>query len=306
MKIKILSILALLSIGATGAWAQTALTPTDADKTVWTTTLPAYNIVMSAEYYDEVTLTDGDAITGLDAYAGQEIWVNYTRSFTEGKASTVCLPFAYTKKTGDGSFYAFTGIDKVGDNYIATMTEPGVSTLTANTPYLYMPSATGSVDFSEAYTIPASLTAGTTTSGDWAFVGTFGTVEWTAAPTGTYGFSAQNVDAQGISQGQFVKVGEYVRIKPMRAYLKYKNGEEDYAGARARRVVAKDEQLPETITVRLISASGEVTAIGSISTKTGEVTLDDDVWYTLDGIRLDGKPTQKGIYVNKGKKVIIK
>ena len=29
-------------------------------------------------------------------------------------------------------------------------------------------------------------------------------------------------------------------------------------------------------------------------------------WYTLDGLRLDGKPTTKGIYVNNGKKVVIK
>ena len=56
----------------------------------------------------EVTLTDGSAITALNDYTEQEIWVNYTRSFTSGKTSTVCLPFAYTKKEGDGSFYAFT------------------------------------------------------------------------------------------------------------------------------------------------------------------------------------------------------
>ena len=31
-----------------------------------------------------------------------------------------------------------------------------------------------------------------------------------------------------------------------------------------------------------------------------------DVWYTLDGRRLSGKPSQKGIYLNRGRKVIIK
>ncbi len=31
-----------------------------------------------------------------------------------------------------------------------------------------------------------------------------------------------------------------------------------------------------------------------------------DAWYTLDGRRLDGKPTQRGIYINNGKKVAIK
>jgi hypothetical protein len=29
-------------------------------------------------------------------------------------------------------------------------------------------------------------------------------------------------------------------------------------------------------------------------------------WYTLDGRKLNGKPTQKGIYVNGGRKVVIK
>ena len=31
----------------------------------------------------------------------------------------------------------------------------------------------------------------------------------------------------------------------------------------------------------------------------------DDAWYTLDGRKLQGKPTQKGVYINNGKKVVI-
>ena len=279
----------------------------NAEKTVWTlASMPAYDIELSAEYYDEVTLTDGEAITALNTYTGQEIWVNYTRSFTADKASTVCLPFAYTKKTGDGSFYAFSGIEKVGSEYIATMTEPGTSTLTANTPYLYKAETTGVTDFSGTYAIPASIEAGTTTSGDWTFVGTYTTQTWDSAPTGIYGFSAQNAN-DGIQQGQFVKVGAYVRIKPMRCYLEYKNGGENYAGAPGmNRAASAGELLPETIGVRFISANGEVTAIGTLQTRTGEVSFDSEAWYTLDGKRLNAKPNTKGIYVNNGKKVVIK
>jgi len=250
------------------------------------------------------TLTDGEGITALNTYGGLQCDVNYSRSFTEGKASTVCLPFAYTKKEGDGSFYAFTGIEKVGSNYIATMTEPSTTTLTANTPYLYMPSATGSVNFNGTYIIPEELKAGSTTSGDWTYIGTYETVSWTTAPTGIYGFSAQNVSEQGISQGQFVKVGAYVMVKPMRCYLKYKSGGANYAGARGMSRATADEPLPETISVRLISANGDLNAIGTLHTKTGEVTLDG--WYTLDGTRLSGQPTRKGIYIVNGRKVIIK
>ena len=130
-------------------------------------------------------------------------------------------------------------------------------------------------------------------------------VSWTEAPTGIYGFSAQNVDEQGISQGEFVKVGAYVRVKPMRCYLMYKNGNSDYTGARAmNRTAENEETLPETISVRLVSANGDQTAIGTLHTQTGEVVLDG--WYTLDGTKFSGKPTRKGMYINNGIKVVIK
>ena len=265
---------------------------------------PVTNLPMLKIFANAVTLNDGDGLTALSAYAGKTCTVTYSRSFTVGKSSTVCLPFAFAKGSV-GRFYTFTGITKSGSEYIATMTEYTGANLVANTPYLFTPSATGSVDFSGTYAIPASLTAGSTTSGDWKYLGTYTTVEWTTAPTGIYGFSAQEVAEQGISQGQFVKVGAYVRVKPMRCYLKYKDGAENYAGARGMSRAA-DEELPETIKVRLIGANGEVTAIGTLQTKTGEVTIDKEGWYSLDGRRIEGKPSAKGIYVNNGKKVIIK
>ena len=254
------------------------------------------------------SLTDGECVTVLSAFAGKQCDLIYSRSFTIGKPSTVCLPFAYTKKEGDGSFYAFTGITKKDGKYEATMTEPISTTLTANTPYLYMPSTTGDADFSGTYTIPATLEAGTTTSGDWTFIGTYSTINWTEAPTGIYGFSAQAANA-GITQGQFVKVGSYVRIKPMRAYLQYNGSDSQFINARSLTRAAattSDYTLPETIGVRLISANGEVTAIGTLHTRTGEVSFDSEAWYTLDGKRLNAKPNTKGIYVNNGKKVVIK
>ena len=114
--------------------------------------------------------------------------------------------------------------------------------------------------------------------------------------------------AMGIPYNDLRKVILQIRIipvRPMRCYLMYKNGGEDYTGARMMtRAATADEQLPETIKVRMVSANGDVTAIGTLHTQTGEVVMDG--WYTLDGTRLNGQPTRKGIYVNNGKKVIIK
>lgn len=255
---------------------------------------------------NEVTLTDGVNLSasGLTGFVGKQCDVSYTRTFNVGKTSTVCLPFAYTKQGTEGSFYEFTSITEEGGEYVATMTEPVSTTLAANTPYLFTP-AVSSVTFTGTIaSVPATFTAGETVKTDWTFKGTFSTINWDGTQTGTYGFSAQNV-GENISQGEFVKVGEYVRIKPMRCYLEYTGSDANWAAARGmNRAAAADEPLPETIKVRLIGANGEVTAIGTLHTQTGEVVLDG--WYTLDGTRLSGQPTRKGIYVNNGKKVIIK
>ena len=34
--------------------------------------------------------------------------------------------------------------------------------------------------------------------------------------------------------------------------------------------------------------------------------MENGVWYTLDGRQLNGKPTEKGVYIVDGKKVLIK
>lgn len=237
---------------------------------------------------------------------GQTCTVEYSREFTADKPSTVCLPFAYAKKTGE-QFYTFTGITKDGDDFVATMTLYEDANLVANTPYLYKAASTGVTDFSGTYTLPAEITAGTTVSGDWKFVGTYTTQSWDSAPTGIYGFSAQNAN-NGITQGEFVKVGAYVRVKPMRCYLMYKNGTEDYHSVRSFSGAPStlSEPLPERIKVRFIDAYDEVTGIGMLDTQTGEVSFDNEAWYTLDGVRLAEKPTKQGIYIHNGKKVVIK
>ena len=50
---------------------------------------------------------------------------------------------------------------------------------------------------------------------------------------------------------------------------------------------------------------GEASAIVSLSADSKDFK-DNAAWYTLDGRRLDGVPTQRGIYINNGKKTIIK
>ena len=249
-----------------------------------------------------VTLTDGGDLSGLATYIGQTIAVAYARAFTADKPSTVCLPFAYEKKAGE-TFYTFTGITKETSGFVATMTEYAGATLSANTPYLYKAATTGDTDFSGVYTIPATIAPETSTSGDWKFTGTYSDLTYGTAPFSgyVYGFAAQ---ASGdVEAGQFVMAAAGATIAPMRCYLTYNDGAEYKASARTRDALAADE-LPQTITVRFIGSNGETTGIGTLNTRTGELSADG--WYTLDGRRLSEKPAKKGLYINDGRKVVIK
>ena len=50
---------------------------------------------------------------------------------------------------------------------------------------------------------------------------------------------------------------------------------------------------------------GETTGIISVH-DSGFMVNGSDAWYSLDGRRLNGKPTRAGVYINNGKKVVIK
>ena len=45
---------------------------------------------------------------------------------------------------------------------------------------------------------------------------------------------------------------------------------------------------------------------GIVSIDNSQLAIDNDVWYTLNGVRLNGKPTIPGIYIVNGKRVVIK
>ena len=108
--------------------------------------------------------------------------VTYNRPFTAAQASTVILPFNYTCNGNEGgSFYSFAGI-----NGTTPVMADGnhVTSLTANTPYLFVPTAT-------AMTFPniSNMTGGVVTlvstagehkatSGDWKLVGSYEPKTW--------------------------------------------------------------------------------------------------------------------------------
>jgi hypothetical protein len=66
-------------------------------------------------------------------------------------------------------------------------------------------------------------------------------------------------------------------------------------------------QIPEGSAARIIEfeeADGTVTAIQAVNVKAEAMSAEG--WYTIGGMKLQGAPTQKGVYIQNGKKVIVK
>ena len=316
-------------------------------------------IVFNNKYY---TPTYGDMVETYDFSGGKsynieyddkplgipdittQLWVpllRYKRTFTNGKPVTVMMPFNFTKsafkKSGSsdgltGHFYEFKGIhlDPQTSKWTAEMGEsdnPETTTMTANTPYLYVPDeepeywyiyndGDGVNIFTEGYDGGNKVTPYDGTAdfawNKWDFKGTYQPRYWSDSENPeeigkVYGFAGntKDVDGQIVLAGDFVRAKSGAKIRPTSCYLMWAGSEPSNARALTRGAAATEE-LPQRITVKLISASGETTAIGTLDTKTGEISFDSEAWYTLDGIRLSGKPSTKGIYINNGKKVVIK
>jgi hypothetical protein len=274
-----------------------------------------YGCITFTETGDEATTTivlNGDSETNLVApTASMTGQVTLNRSFTKDTKSTICLPFAVAAEDAAalGKFYQFDGLkDETTD--IVKMVEVTTG-LVANTPYIFEPKATcPSIDFGEQ-TITASPAASTSTSGtsnEFVFQGTYNYNKWQDGDdeltNGIYGFLAKEWD--GHASGYFLKGVANTTIKPFRAYLKY-TGTADLTNTdpatNATRGSTRSGSLPELIEIEWVNAKGETTGIRSIDN--GQWIIDNS-WYSLDGRRLNGKPTTKGLYINNGRKVVIK
>jgi hypothetical protein len=270
--------------------------------------------------------------------------LRYNRSFTAGKPVTVMLPFNFTRdritlagsnENPSGKFYEFKGIEEdLEHKWVAVMIEAGETlsnevvenTLQANHPYLYVPGESTehwAMYVDDGINIFTEGNEGGTKEteyyyGDgmpwnhWMFKGTYQPRYWSETEHfeevgKVYGFAgaSKEVDGKLVEAGEFVRAKVGAKIRPTSCYLKWVEPQTDNARALTRGAAA-DEELPQRITVKLVSASGDINAIGEINMETGEVSFDSEAWYTLDGVKLSGKPSTKGIYINNGKKVVIK
>lgn len=95
--------------------------------------------------------------------------------------------------------------------------------------------------------------------------------------------------------------GAGASIAPFRAYLK--RGAASHA---PRRNMSASIDVPQRLTVYLTDRDGGLTAVGMLDTQSGQVTFNDNAWYSLDGRPLPGRPEIPGVYINGARKVVIR
>lgn len=224
----------------------------------------------------ECKVLELDESKTFKAPAGKTFKVNkvtLTRknAFVAGKPATVFLPFTIPASRASelGTFHTFKEIS--GDDAVFNTAESG--DIAANTPYIFVP------NYKYASLTAIDVTLNTTVPpASGKLIGTYERIEWTTDPDDIYGFSATN---QGdLTQGQFFKVKASSYILPFRAYLKVTS-----ASSRLRLVIGDD-----------------TTGITTISNPESE----DNIWYSLDGQRHQGKPAKQGVYIHNNQKVLVK
>ena len=212
---------------------------------------------------------------------------DFNRSFStgtdaRGNAScyTVFLPYAIQPDKANGKFYTFTGYNAS----TGTVDLNAVDTPAANTAYIFQPAGDGAMKPMLSVEVSA---AGSTASPDDSSEsdGLYGVYEehtWPSAPDGIYCFVGEAKD--GLTAGQFAKVGADTHIRPFRAYLRIAS-----------------TSAPEFLSVDWGNGTTSIVPLDK-----SQVEQSGEGWWTITGFRLPSKPTEKGVYIHNNKKVVVK
>ena len=204
------------------------------------------------------------------------------RSFVADKRSTVYLPYAVSQETADalGSFYTFDGISGTTVN----MTKVASGGLKANTPYIFLPgSSVSQIAVSGAAVKTSALPS-------LNFVGTFERLTWPAEQANIYCFVGEERD--GFEVGMFARMGAGSSVPPFRAYMRA-------AGIPA-----------PVMDICWMDEEDGVTAINAVEdSPKGYAPADSLAEGRAAAYNMQGQcvahPT-KGLYIVKGKKVVLK
>lgn len=285
-------------MGSTAAWADV-----DASGTGWSLSGGTLTLNSNSES-DKIVISSGEAST-INGFGTPNKIVVDRGSLGTTLFSTIMLPapvFVWEDELIE-AVYTVGSMDYY-DN-VPELTMQFVTELEANKPYIIKFrdgkfGASKNITFNDVMGNVESTdesSYATEVSGScFSMTGTYETKQWNngSSLSNDYGFSADGTD-----QGKFVRIqnnpnsSESVTLLPARAYLtctkaQLVNGLSKVA----------EESLPDVINVRFVDKDGGTLSIGKMNTKTGDIQMQDR-YYDLKGRKLNGKPQNKVMYVNK-------
>ena len=256
----------------------------------------------------QIVLTDASGNNNFhcpQSFTAQSI--SYTRNFSQTTEIGVCrgwetiaLPFNVQSIShgSHGALVPFGGgnggypfwLHQLQDNNLSPVT-----VMEANTPYLICmpnnkvyPSAynqAGNVTFASSNVTVPETHPHEGFAGNVMLIPAFQSVE--ASPD----IYTLNVgEASGSYAEGSVFISNYRSVRPFQAYTVHTNG-------------ARGEDIRYIPLSTLGGGTDGTTGIMEILQPVGS---DAGAWYSLDGRKLDAKPTRKGVYIQNGKKIVIK
>jgi hypothetical protein len=250
-----------------------------------------------------ISLADaGDNSTTISEAHGYvaDVTLSGRTLYKDGSWNTLCLPFNVGNFTGTplegATVKTLASTSFTGGTLTMNFTED-VNSIEAGTPYIVMwtkpdgYTVDGGYDISEPMfknVFISDATANAKT--DYVdFVGCYSPVSiYTAEKTKLY---------LGADNTLYYPTATDFQVNAFRGYFQLKQGlkaGDTSAGVRAFVLNFGDDS----------NATGIVSAGANSSLFTLHSSLSE--WYSLDGRKLSGKPTQRGIYVHGGKKVVVK
>ena len=227
---------------------------------------------------------NADRIAALADGKQHNIMLQGRRLWKDGDWNTLCLPFAVSDFTGtpleDATVKELNGSSSnLTDGTLTLNFSNDLNAIEAGKPYI--------VEWVSGENITNPVFSGVTVKSglnntaftDGQFVGTYSPVAWPEENRSILFLGEKNTL-------YYPQAGAHVNA--FRAYFELSN-----ANGVREFVMNFDEE------------SSEATIISPAEIKEIKERA-DDAWYTLDGRKLDSKPTQKGLYLHGGRKVVIK
>jgi len=233
-------------------------------------------------------------ISNADRYLA-DVTLSGRTLYKDGAWNTICLPFNLAL---EGSPFenavarTLTAASISGTTLNLTFGD-AVETLVAGTPYIIKWERASDYEDDDAHNIVSPVFSGVTIDDSERGYDNEATGDERVRFLGTYkSKSFDDTDNSVLLMGganTLYYPQEGAAIGAQRAYFKIGSGD-----ALARRLTAFNIDF------------GDGEATGIISTTDNTDSTDTDAWYDMQGRKLGEKPTQHGIYVNRGRKVVVK